>query len=922
MLEIAVKTMDSQSRTFQVPESITVGDFKRRIAESVNIPPPSQRLIFQGRVLTDNFILTSAHHEKTLHLVERQQQTPSTTSLTSTGASTRSTTTSSTPSPANINMMPAMDFFNQIMGGRGVFGAAAPVISGRIHQSGTPVGGDGTMNIEINLDDRQFTTNQTPGSVSSQRRNVNGRAMLTQATRIVNQLDEIYRDYSQENPAENTETAADTTEASSAPSESETNNAATEGETAEGSTGARVDRNTTRQPMMSEVHDLYVRFTRVQAQLQPLIDSYSTFLAQDPAFTSTNSAEYQSAARIFALVPNVLRNYSDFYDFLANASVPLERVPPRPVTMTNSSGRQSNVIFAQRARSNRHGNVTGRAVSILRGPPPPSGVAGSATPTDRHQPRTRRVCVGHRSTNNASSDGQSSRSRSTSSVTRSTTTRSSAPPAPPSEQQVNPATHPRIIITINPSFEIANQQPSQNFSTTTTTETNTSVQPDQARNAAVTGDVRRSGIIIPNISVSAGNQSTSDYMNEIGENVSRAISDTVLSTINSYLNPGQGGNNILSATTPTNTSTQIHQQSETTSTVSPSLQTAGAPTSGSTNIFATIMSDMNLAAEYLFQNLGRSLRSYLAENGLTLPENLDAGKDLFEKILIEFINHFTFQDLINAFHGNGKINMKRLVSPLKKLFLSLLFDGNYPESYDDIKKAVDQIESSIKVWLKIFFNVTLEKSDLIERNCQAVIVSMHRLLSGLFLSSEPDIDFLGGVVFNFIKSFCSISGNILVGEKLDFFILQYFRERFPQYREDADIFIKLIKPLLNPERASPYLKDDLNFKTSSSCSVEDVVKDETEMEVQDETEIEVQDETEIEGQDAREDEEMETSINVSSDSSASKEKEDRGDDEWKRELPEGWVPIIEADLVLQTSTKQVGMSPAYLAGKPASKRRK
>ena len=45
---------------------------------------------------------------------------------------------------------------------------------------------------------------------------------------------------------------------------------------------------TIRQPMMSEVHDLYVRFTRVQAQLQPLVDSYSTFLAQDPAFTSTN----------------------------------------------------------------------------------------------------------------------------------------------------------------------------------------------------------------------------------------------------------------------------------------------------------------------------------------------------------------------------------------------------------------------------------------------------------------------------------------------------------------------------------------------------------------------------------------------------------------------------------------------------------
>uniref|UniRef100_A0A8C4R4X2 BCL2-associated athanogene 6 n=1 Tax=Eptatretus burgeri TaxID=7764 RepID=A0A8C4R4X2_EPTBU len=72
MLDITVKTMDSQSRNFTVPEEITVLEFKERIAPLVHIVRNKQRLIYQGRVLQDDTKLKDYEvHGKVIHLVER-----------------------------------------------------------------------------------------------------------------------------------------------------------------------------------------------------------------------------------------------------------------------------------------------------------------------------------------------------------------------------------------------------------------------------------------------------------------------------------------------------------------------------------------------------------------------------------------------------------------------------------------------------------------------------------------------------------------------------------------------------------------------------------------------------------------------------------------------------------------------------------
>uniref|UniRef100_A0A3B4BAI0 BCL2-associated athanogene 6 n=1 Tax=Periophthalmus magnuspinnatus TaxID=409849 RepID=A0A3B4BAI0_9GOBI len=72
MIEVTVKTLDSQSRTYRVRGQLTVRQFKEHITTSVEIPVSKQRLIYQGRVLQDERTLADYNVDgKVIHLVER-----------------------------------------------------------------------------------------------------------------------------------------------------------------------------------------------------------------------------------------------------------------------------------------------------------------------------------------------------------------------------------------------------------------------------------------------------------------------------------------------------------------------------------------------------------------------------------------------------------------------------------------------------------------------------------------------------------------------------------------------------------------------------------------------------------------------------------------------------------------------------------
>ncbi|XP_022880315.1 large proline-rich protein BAG6-like [Olea europaea var. sylvestris] len=76
VVELNIKTLDSQIFSFQADKSMAVAAFKEKIASQIGVPIGQQRLIFRGKVLKDDHPLSEYKVENgdTLHLVERQLQ--------------------------------------------------------------------------------------------------------------------------------------------------------------------------------------------------------------------------------------------------------------------------------------------------------------------------------------------------------------------------------------------------------------------------------------------------------------------------------------------------------------------------------------------------------------------------------------------------------------------------------------------------------------------------------------------------------------------------------------------------------------------------------------------------------------------------------------------------------------------------------
>lgn len=73
-IEINIKTLDSQVHKLRVDKNAPVSVLKEKVVEATGVPLDQQRLIFRGRVLKDDHLLSEYHLEDgyTLHLVARR----------------------------------------------------------------------------------------------------------------------------------------------------------------------------------------------------------------------------------------------------------------------------------------------------------------------------------------------------------------------------------------------------------------------------------------------------------------------------------------------------------------------------------------------------------------------------------------------------------------------------------------------------------------------------------------------------------------------------------------------------------------------------------------------------------------------------------------------------------------------------------
>lgn len=315
-IEVTVKTLDSQSRSYRVRGELTVMQFKEHIASSVEIPVDKQRLIYQGRVLQDDRTLTEYNVDgKVIHLVERA---PPQASVSSSGGvsavpggvedagsnSHNSTSSQGSPHDRNGNSYVMLGTFNlpvnimdpqhiqmsvqQMMAGVGEAGRNARV--------STSSGSNGSVEVQFNLD-------QSVQSEPRMRLQL-AQSLLREACSLIHRLEGVSTDSSSQSQPEEHQSPPSSVrgaalsqpmDTSSAPAPSSSTSTQTEGPANTGPI----------HPSPAEVVEVLSEVRRVEERLRPFIERTHSILGAATSADYNNNVRWRSTSNSQSTHSNV-----------------------------------------------------------------------------------------------------------------------------------------------------------------------------------------------------------------------------------------------------------------------------------------------------------------------------------------------------------------------------------------------------------------------------------------------------------------------------------------------------------------------------------------------------------------------------------------------------------------------------------------